>query len=65
MSGQRCPDCAILKPRLCARHSGLVSAPSDTLDALVQQASAPNLVTLFRRAKQAGALSVSEYGEKR
>jgi len=42
-----------------------VSAPTDTLDALVQQASAPNLVTLFRRAKQAGALSVSEYGEKR
>jgi hypothetical protein len=42
-----------------------VSAPTDTLDALVQQASAPDLVTLFRRAKDRGALSVSEYGEKR
>lgn len=65
MSGEKCANCALLKPRLCARHSGIVSAPTDTLDALVQQASAPDLVTLFRRAKDRGALSVSEYGEKR
>lgn len=65
MPPQRCSDCAILKPKLCARHAGIVSAPTDTLDVLVQQASAPNLVDLFRRAKQRGVITVNEYGEKR
>jgi hypothetical protein len=45
-------------------EEGGVSAPADTLDSLVQQASVPNLASLFRKAKQAGVINpVSVYGE--
>ena len=41
-----------------------VSVADDTLDQLIQQASVPNLATLFRRAKEAGVIGpVSVYGE--
>lgn len=35
-----------------------VSAPDDSLDSLIQAASVPNLATLFRRAKDSGAIPV-------
>lgn len=38
--------------------------PSSNLDQLIQDASVPSLATLFRKAKEAGAIGpVSVYGE--
>lgn len=40
-----------------------VSDPADSLDSLVEAASAPNLATLFQQAKDAGHINaVQEYG---
>lgn len=50
---------------MCPEHqnSTEVSVPDDRLDQLVQQASAPNLATLFKEAKQAGLITAGkEYG---
>jgi hypothetical protein len=45
-------------------REGEVSVPTDTLDSLVQAASAPSLSTLFRKAKDDGLIApVSTYGE--
>lgn len=42
-----------------------LSDPDATLDSMVQKASVPTLATLFRRAKESGAIKpVSEYGGK-
>lgn len=42
---------------------GGVSAETDTLDALVEKASVPDLATLFKRGKEAGLIVPSkEYG---
>ena len=41
-----------------------VSVADDSMDTLIQQASVPNLATLFRKAKEAGVIGpVSVYGE--
>lgn len=41
-----------------------VSVDDATLDSMVQQASKPNLATLFRQAKQAGVIGATTvYGE--
>ena len=43
---------------------GEVSAVDETMDQLIQQASIPSLASLFRKAKEAGAIGpVSAYGE--
>jgi hypothetical protein len=40
-----------------------VSVPDDSLDSLVEEASAPSLATLFDRAKKAGHIKAGvEYG---
>jgi hypothetical protein len=40
-----------------------VSVVDDRLDQMVQQASIPNLATLFKRAKDAGVITTGkEYG---
>lgn len=40
-----------------------VSVPADNLDSLVQQASVPNLASLFKQAKQSGIITAGkEYG---
>ncbi len=40
-----------------------MSDPDDSLDTLVEAASAPNLATLFQRAKDAGHIKAGvEYG---
>lgn len=42
-----------------------VSVPDDSLDALVEAASVPNLGTLFQRAKDRGLIkAMSNYGER-
>jgi len=42
---------------------GKVSVADDSLDQMVQAASIPNLASLFRRAKETGAIgAVSVYG---
>ena len=44
-------------------EGGGVSVPADNLDSLVQQASVPNLASLFRKAKQAGVITpMKAYG---
>lgn len=41
-----------------------MSVADESMDTLIQQASVPNLATLFRRAKEAGVIGpVSVYGE--
>lgn len=48
-------------PRCGAPHS---TGEPDTMDQLIQQASVPNLASLFRKAKKAGVIgAVSVYGE--
>lgn len=43
----------------------VVSVADDTLDNMVQQASTPSLATLFKKAKDAGAIKpVSAYGNQ-
>lgn len=50
-------------PNGCAQP--IVSEGGDTLDSLVQAASSPSLVFLFRKAKAAGVLGpVTTYGEQ-
>jgi hypothetical protein len=45
-------------------EAGAVSVPDETMDSLIQQASVPNLASLFRKAKEAGVIgAVSVYGE--
>lgn len=47
-----------------AAEGGAVSVVDETMDELIQQASIPNLASLFRKAKEAGAIGpVSVYGE--
>ena len=48
---QVCPACG---------HDHTVSVTDDTLDQMVTQASVPNLATLFRRAKETGAIAAFE-----
>jgi hypothetical protein len=58
-----CPTCRRVYQGGCPKH-GVVSVVDDSLDLLVQQASAPNLATLFRAAKASGAITAGkEYGE--
>lgn len=46
-----------------ATTGGEVSEVTDSLDALVQAASVPNLADLFRKAKASGAIGpVTSYG---
>lgn len=49
----------------CPRCHPPVSVGDDSLDAMVQAASTPNLASLFRRAKDAGVITgtLSNYGE--
>ena len=44
---QVCPGCG---------HDNTVSVADDTLDQMVQTASAPNLASLFRKAKDSGVI---------
>jgi len=46
-----CPRCG---------RAAIVSVADDSLDQLVMAASAPNLATLFRRAKESGAIESFE-----
>lgn len=48
---QVCPVCG---------HDHTVSVDEDTLDQLVAAASVPNLATLFRKAKDSGAIGAFE-----
>lgn len=60
----RCTECGWVDPTnppvcpKCGHHN--VSVADDSLDQLVQAASAPNLATLFRRAKESGAIESFE-----
>lgn len=50
----KCPRCG----------STNATAEPDNMDQLIQQASVPNLASLFRKAKEAGVIgAVSVYGE--
>ena len=51
------PDGAAICPS-CGHH--VVSVPDDRLDLLVQSASVPNLASLFRKAKDSGAIKAFE-----
>ena len=64
MTGDKCPTCTRpLQGDLCS-VCGPVSEVGDSLDSMVEQASVPNLATLFKRAKDAGVIGpVSVYGE--
>lgn len=58
----RCPGCNFTlpspRPAICpeCNESTIVSVDEDTLDQMIQDASTPSLVTLFRRAKDAGVI---------
>jgi len=51
------PDSTRICPG-CGHHN--VSVPDDRLDELVTAASRPNLATLFRKAKDSGAIKAFE-----
>jgi len=60
---EACGMCDAIAPRKCPAHRDIVSVVGDSLDALVQQASVPDLATLFRRAKDSGVIVAGkEYG---
>ena len=47
----------------CSRCTPQVSDPDDKLDSMIEQAAVPSLATLFRKAKQSGAIKpVTGYG---
>lgn len=53
-SKDKCPRCGATNP----------AAEPDTMDQLIQQASVPNLASLFRKARETGVIgAVSVYGE--
>jgi uncharacterized Zn finger protein (UPF0148 family) len=62
----RCPECGSgwvdpTDPDVCPKCGHhFVSVADDSLDQLVMAASAPNLATLFRRAKESGAIESFE-----
>jgi len=59
-----CPECRRMWQGTCPTHGRVVSVVDDSLDLMVQAASAPNLASLFRAAKASGAITAGkEYGE--
>ena len=59
-----CTHCAEDTSSLqCPKCGRELSDPDDRLDTMVQQASVPSLASLFRKAKQSGAIKpISGYG---
>jgi len=56
-------ECKIHKINNCTICPAELSDPDDRLDTMVQQASVPSLASLFRKAKQSGAIKpISGYG---
>jgi hypothetical protein len=61
----KCPNCDHETDEPVCENCGttIVSEVDETMDALVQQASIPNLASLFRQGKQRGLIKpVTEYG---
>lgn len=62
----KCPNCEFETDEPVCEECGttIVSDPDDTMDALVEQASIPNLATLFKAGKKRGLIRpTSMYGE--
>lgn len=51
-----CPACGWRDLDVIQLDEPIVSDPADTLDSLVQQASIPNLASLFKQGKKAGLI---------
>lgn len=61
----KCPNCDHETDESVCEHCGttIVSVVDDTMDALVEAASIPNLASLFRQGKQRGLIgAMTNYG---
>lgn len=67
MANENCSNCGWhndIEATTCPECGRPLSVADDTLEALVSQASVPNLALLFKQAKKAGHLKpVSDYGQ--
>lgn len=63
----RCPDCGHLNPEeqaTCLECGGKLSVSTDTMDDMIEEASVPDLATLYRRGKEKGLLKPqADYGQ--
>lgn len=62
----KCPNCDHETDEKVCENCGttIVSDVDETMDAMVQQASIPNLASLFKAGKKAGLIKpVAEYGQ--
>jgi len=62
----KCPNCDHVTDEQVCENCGtqIVSVADDTMDAMVQAASIPNLASLFKAGKKRGLIKpTSAYGE--